>query len=227
MRLRIIFVFAFVSYLCKDVMAQESILDKIDYVYMEKLIELAKENYPNSKIQKIQESRSRAAVRAAKVSYLDIINISYFYRPEDRAALNPNNPFLFNGFQLGLSLSPGLFFQKPFEVKQAKSEYQIAQLETKNMEVALETVVKSSYYDYILTLNEVRTTTEEVQTARTLVDDLRVKFEKGEAELDRYTSARATLAANTTSLIRAEVNYLKRKDALEELIGMRLDEVKK
>lgn len=207
--------------------AQESIMGEIDYSQLENYIQLAKDNYPKSKILKVEENRSKSQVAAAKVSYLDLMNVSYFYRPADRAALNPDNPFVVNGFQFGVTLSPGVFFQKPFEVKQAKAEHEIAKLQRMDYERVLESEVKSRYYDYIYLLNELKVKTEEAQANKALFDDTRLKFERGEAELESYNTARSNFSVASTALSQVEVSFLKAKDALEEIIGMKLNEVQR
>jgi len=205
--------------------AQESIMGEINYEFLEKLITLAKENYPQSKMAKIQEERSKSAVTAAKVSYLDLINVSYFYRPENRTALNPENPFIFNGFQVGLSLSPGVFFQKPSEVKQAKAEYEMTLLQTKSFETTLTNDVKSRYYNYVQLLYELRIRTQESQDSKISFETIRVSYESGEAELEEYSQAKATATQAGLALVQTEINYLKAKDALEEIIGRKIEEV--
>ncbi len=206
--------------------AQESIMGEINYEFLEKLITLAKENYPQSKIVKIQESRSKSAVAATKVSYLDLINVSYFYRPENRTALNPENPFIFNGFQVGLSLSPGVFFQKPSEVKQAKAEYEIAMLQSKSYDATLENEVKSRYYNYVQLFHELRIRTQEAQDNKVSFETVRNSYESGEAELEDYNQGKATLTQAGLTLVQTEISYLKAKDALEEMIGRKIEDVK-
>ncbi|MGK6353294.1 TolC family protein [Parapedobacter sp. DT-150] len=205
--------------------AQESIMGEINYSQLESYIQLAKSNYPKSKILKVEEERSKSQVSAAKISYLDFVDVSYYYRPGDRAALNPDNPFVFNGFQFGITLSPGSFLQKPFEVKQAKAEHEIAKLQRLDYERVLESEVKSRYYDYIFLLNEIKVKTEEAQASKALFEDTRLKFERGEAQIESYSSARTNFTAASTALSQIEVNFLKAKDALEEIIGTTLNEV--
>lgn len=222
MKTKVLIVISLVSFYGLNLWAQESIMAEINYSQLETFIQLAKDNYPKNKIVRIQEERSKAAVSAARVSYLDLINVHYFYRPEDRTTLNPDNPFIINGFQFGVSLSPGIFFQKPYQVKQAKAEHQVMSLQREEYEFQLENEVKSRYYDYIFLLNEIKIKTGEAQALKALFDDTRLKFELGEAELDAYNNARANVANAVSTLTQTEVNFLKAKDSLEELIGVKI-----
>lgn len=208
-----------------NVSAQESIIDEIDYVFLEKLILIAKESNPQKKILEIQEKRSKSMVSAAKISYLDVLSVSYFYRPEDRYAYNPENPFVFNGFQLGVNLSPGTFFQKPSEIKQAKAEYEVAALENKRYEITLETEVKSRYYNYIFGLQQLKMRTSEAQDAKLSLESLRTRYESGEAELEEYNRVKQAGTQADLILAQSEIDYLKAKDALEEIIGRKINDV--
>jgi outer membrane protein TolC len=204
---------------------QQSIVSQINYNQLEKYIQSAKENYPRRQIMALNTEVLAADVPAAKVSYLDIFNASYIYRPDDGPAVNAINPYVVNGFQFGVNMSLGNFLQKPFQVKKAKSELKIAQLEQKEYDAVLTNEVKSRYYAYILHLNELKLKTQSAQDNKTVTDDMRYKFEKGEITLQAYNTTRISATGADSSRIQAEIDFLKAKDALEEIIGKKLEEV--
>jgi len=208
-----------------NVAAQESIFDDINLNVLEQLIELAKQNYPERQIYKQQENVSDLEVKASKWAYLDFVNVNFFYRPQDRSTINPENPYIVNGGQVGVSFNPGNYLQKPFQVKRAKAEREIAKLESEAFDTALANQVKGAYYDYVFSLNEITTGTQAAQDADAFLEDARLKFERGEIQIAEYTDARdARLSANS-ALKRAEVAYLKAKDALEALVGVDLSTI--
>src|SRR5690606_22026648 len=96
--------------------AQDSITEEINYNQLEMFIQMAKEHYPQRKIMDEQEKQAKNNVLVSNLSYLDIINVSYYWRPEDRQVLNLENPYVTSGFQFGLSLSPSALISKPFHV---------------------------------------------------------------------------------------------------------------
>ncbi|SEK62535.1 TolC family protein [Parapedobacter koreensis] len=211
--------------------AQESIMGEINYEYLEKLIDLAKKNYPRNQIMKIQGERSKAAVSAAKISYLDLIQASYFYSPAESylASSSPgtnNVSLILSGFQFGVVLSPGLFFQKPYTVKQAKAQYEVAMLETKNYQTVLEIEVKTRYYNYVLILNDLKVKNQEAQDSKFMLESAREQYELGEIELEDYNMRKGGATQAGLSLAQTEINFLKAKDALEEIIGVKLTDVK-
>ncbi|HEY0670568.1 MAG TPA: TolC family protein [Sphingobacteriaceae bacterium] len=206
-------------------LAQESIVAQINYNQLEKYIESAQKNYPRKQIFAQNTEVARNNVPIAQVSYLDILNASYIYRPDDATAINMVNPYVVNGFQFGVSLNVGNFLQKPFEVKKAKAELKVAQLEEKEYESVLANEVKTRYYNYIYHLNELKLRTQAAQDNKTVADDLRYKFEKGEITLQGYNTARVSSTGSSSDRIQAELEFLKAKDALEQIIGKKLEEV--
>lgn len=203
--------------------AQESIIQEVNYNQLQRLIELAKENYPRKKVLEAQEKKAKSGVPLAQVSLLEPLNASYIYRPEDKSAIDVNNPYLYNGFQFGVNLNLGSFLQKPFQIKQAKADYEIAKLENQEYNLLLATEVKSRYYAYIQAKSELKIKTQASQDTKSLYDDLKLKFERGQVTHESYSTARNTYAEANSDKVEAEVNFLKARDSLEEMIGVKLD----
>lgn len=209
-------------FLSVDAVAQESILPEIKYADLEKYISLAKQNYPRRKIFEERKTVIKTGIPIAQLSYLDMFNAAYFYRPDNRSIIDPVNPYNVNGFQFGINVTLGGLLQKPFQVKRAKSEYKISQLEAQEYDMQLETEVKKRYYDYIQQVSQLKINTQSAQDNKGVAESLRNKFEKGEITLDAYNQSRVAQSASSTAKIQAEINYLKAKDALEEIIGTKL-----
>ncbi|MCX2449875.1 TolC family protein [Pedobacter sp. PLR] len=213
-------------FLSLDTYAQESIIGDIKYADLEKYISLAKQNYPRRKALNETVTKAKAEIPITSLSYLDIFNGSYFYRPQDKTVLDPINPYNVNGFQFGINLNLGNFLQKPFNAKKAKSDLKIAQYQAEEYELAIEVEVKRRYYAYIQQLSQLKINTQSVQDNKNVADNLKYKFEKGEISLDIYNQSRINLSTSLTSKIQSEVSLLSAKDSLEEIIGVKLSEVK-
>lgn len=219
-------VLASLMLLSVDALAQESVIPQINQTDIEKYISLAKQNNHRKKTFEERSIGVKTAIPIAQLSYLDIFSASYFYRPQDRQVLDPINPYNVNGFQFGINVSLGSLLSKPFMVKRAKSEYKVAKLESEEYNAQLETQVKARYYDYILQLNQLKIFTQSAQDSKSVSQGLKNKFEKGEITLDNYNQSRIAQSAADISQIQAEINYLKAKDLLEEMIGVKLSDVK-
>jgi len=216
-----------ITFFALQVSAQETILTDINYGQLEKYVQLAKENYPRAKIVRAQMESVRLAIPMANVSYLDIFTASYFYRPEkNQDAINPNNPYSVNGFQFGINVNLGSVLMKPFQVKKAKADYKVAKLQTLDQDMFITTETKRRYYLYIQTASQLKISTQTAQDNKNISETSRHRFEKGEITLDNYNISRMLVSSSNTNKIQAEVNYLVAKDALEEMIGQKLTDVK-
>ncbi|WP_421943940.1 TolC family protein [Pedobacter sp.] len=206
--------------------AQETIIPEIKYADLEKYIELAKQNFPRAKSYQLRTESIKVGVTVASLSYLDIFNVSYFYRPGDRAVIDPVNPYNVNGVQFGVGVSLGGLLTKPFNVKKAKLDYEIAKLEQKDFELLLVNDVRIRYYDYIQQLSLLKLSSQIATDNKGVAESLRIRFEKGEITLDAYNQSRTMQFQSFQQKILAESTYLKSKDLLEQIIGVKLSEVK-
>lgn len=220
-------VFCLTSLISLNVSAQESLIDDVNYTQLEEYIALAKANYPRSKIMALNEKKSKDLVPMAALDIFNMVNASYYYRPSDKVAINPENPYVFNGIQYGIGVSLGTLVQKPFQIKQAKIDREIAKLEKADYEKTLVTEVKNRYYLYIYQLKELKLRTQAAQDAQVIADGVSLRFERGEVEMTDYTTAKTNLNSAISAKIQIEMTYLIAKDQLEEIIGKKLTEVGK
>ncbi|WP_343530506.1 TolC family protein [Pedobacter sp.] len=208
------------------VRAQDDIASQINPPLLQKYVDLAKEYYPKRKMYRASELSAKAKIGVAKAGYLESMNVSYFYRPDNAAIVDTTNPYSINGFQFGVYLNLGLFFRTPSLVKQAREEYNSASYLTKEYDILLETEVKQRYYEYLQWLSDLKVKNQAYIDNKTSSDGLRYKFEKGEVSLDVYTKAKALTSTSSSEKLQAELNMLKAKNSLEALIGKKLEEVK-
>jgi len=206
--------------------AQETITDEINYNTMEKLIQLAKEHYPQRKVISEQENIAKNNVTVANLSYLEPLNANYYWRPEEQKTINPENPYITNGFQLGININPSSLFAKPFQVKSAKSNHRIAQYQKEAYDAELEKQVKTRYYNYVLQLKEFKLKTMAAQTAKGSFLDISNSYQRGEITAEEYTEARDLIAESDYSKLEAEVAFLSARDDLEEIIGIKVADFK-
>lgn len=220
------FILVALMLLSLNTFAQETIIGDIKYSDLEKYIDLAQRNFPKAKTFDETVVKAKAELPITALSYLDIFNGAYFYRPQSKSVLDPVNPYNVNGFQFGVNVNLGMFLQKPFVAKKAKADLKIAQLQAAEYRTALTIEVKKRYYNYIQQINQLKIYTESAQDNKNVADNLKYKFEKGEIPLDTYNQSRINLTNANTLKVQTEVNYLTAKDALEEIIGMKLSDVK-
>src|SRR3546814_4167982 len=140
--------------------------------------------------------------------------------------MNIGNPYLVNGFQRGASLNLSTLFRTPGQVKQAKQQRTIAELELQEYELSLANKVKSQYYSYVMLNSQLAINTQSVQDNQLMLSQMQGQFELGEIDLETYNVAKSALSEAQSGLIQTAVEFLVAQDALESLIGTTLEEIK-
>lgn len=206
--------------------AQESMLGEVNYPLLEKYITLAKEYYPRKKVFEASIIAAKSRISTASMGYLEALNVSYIYRPENGLSVNLDNPYSVNGFQFGVNLNIGTFLKTPSLVKQSKQDYKIAILQDKEYSITLAEEVRNRYYEYLQLTHDLKLKTLTYADNQATSNSLKYKFEKGEITLDVYSNAKVLAANSNSEKLLTELNLLKAKSAIEALIGQRLEDVK-
>lgn len=210
--------------LFSKVYAQKSLLDDVSVPYLDTLIKIAKENYPRIKALDQEITVAQNTVNRAKISYLDLLGIYYFYTPQ-RTNSNIENPYFLNGFQVGFSFNIGTFLQKPYTVKISKNQLSIAKFQKDEYGLNLEANVKNRYYNYIQRVSIVKLRSQAVLDAQSSLSFIRNRFERGQETLDNYNRTLADLNTQNREKIIAESEMLSAKAFLEELLNKKLEEI--
>ncbi len=221
-----------------ELKAQETIMDQVNYTQLEHLVELANSNYPRAKVSSLAVDHAKEEVAINKASWFDALGftVNYFYRTQsgdDRTVIPPTeggavigtNP-LFNGFQFGVNLRLGEIAQKPAKIRQARVGVAMAEMENAEYQSLLKSEVKARYYEYLRCINELKIRSQSALDSKNTSDEVMGMFERGEVSLTDYNTARTNHAQANSLKIAAENELLKAKDGLEELIGVKLDQVK-
>ena len=114
----------------------------------------------------------------------------------------------------------------PFNVKTAKQELEITKNDVAEYNLTLSTEVKRRYITYIQALKMVQIASKAAVNAQSDVTLIKYRFERGEVTLSEYNSTLDRLGTQNLSKIQAEGNLLVAKASLEELLGVKLEEVK-
>ncbi len=225
MKLKMPSFFLLLLFASMRISAQESIIAEIDHAKVAKLVALAKEYNVQRQILEATEKTAKTNVTMSSLSFLNGVSASYYYRQRGSAVISDLDPYLLNGFQLGVGISLASLISTPAQIRQSKRQLQIARLQTEDFERTLENNVKARYYNYILLSNELRNRTIEVQDVRAQYERIQSSFELGETDFETYTAARSMLAAANSALVNTEVGFLVAKDELEALIGVPIESV--
>ncbi|MDO8994766.1 MAG: TolC family protein, partial [Daejeonella sp.] len=213
----------FLLLLCNSAKSQETMMTDISYVFLEKLIATAKENYPRMNNYEGRIKIAKTTVGQEQLSWLDAFSFSYIYNPNN--TLNLAVPRFFNGYQAAFNLNLSALLQKPGNVKQAKESVKLAQYDLDEYHLTLETEVKRRYFTYVQALSNLRLQTKLSSDALNVSNDVKTKFEKSEITYEQYTLMQMSYSGALQSKIAAESNFLIAKASLEELLTKKIEEI--
>ncbi len=203
--------------------SQETMMTDISYVFLEKLIATAKENYPRMNSFEGRIKAAKTTVGQEQLSWLDAFSFSYVYNPNN--TLDLVNPSFFNGYQAAFNFNLSAVLQKPGNVKLAKESVRLAQYDLDEYHLTLETEVKRRYFSYVQALSNLRLQTKLSSDALNVSNDLKTKFEKSEITFEQYTMYQMSYSGSLQSKIAAESNFLIAKASLEELLTKKIEEI--
>ncbi len=202
---------------------QESILQDVSEIFIDKLVILAKANYPKVKAYEHNINIAKLNISKAKVDWLSIATFNINESPTN--STSASSPSL-NGTQYGVGTSFGAILTKPYNVKAAKEELKIAELAQQEYNLNIETLVKQKYISYILQLKSLNWRLKALETAESTVKEVKHKFENGELKFDDYNRSLSLYSSAVQSRLDAEAAYLIAKCNLEEIIGIKIEDVK-
>lgn len=161
--------------------AQETIMNDISEDYIARLVARAEANYPQVKANQNQVNIALANVGKAKMSYLEAITFSYIYQPNgynsagSQSGGTTANLSTFNGVQAGLFFNLGSFLEKPYAVKEARQQLEIASNTQDQYYLTLTNMVKKRYYTYIGDIAMLKFATQATINAETVTNDIKQK----------------------------------------------------
>jgi outer membrane protein TolC len=204
--------------------AQETMMPEVSGTYLNKLIDIAKNNYVIVKINQKKIDLANINIQKANVSWFDIFSVTLNYSPTG-GSTSLNQPTL-SGFQIGLYINIGNLLQKPYLVKTSKEELEVAKLGKQEAINILEGEVKARYIKFVQTSVLLRVESKIAIEAESVVKEARYKFEKGEVTFETFTRALIYESDGRKKVIDAEANLLIAKASLETIVGKKLSEIK-
>jgi outer membrane protein TolC len=208
--------------------AQESSLIDVSYLYLEKLVAAAKENYPRVQIMNSEIAMAKSDLNAAKISWLEPFSFQYVARSNDANlnAVNITTADILTGYQFGVSFNPSSLLTKPSSIKKAKEQVVIAKLNQAEYFLQLEAIVKSKYFTFLQLQQSLGPANNAYKDAENNFKVIKSKYERGEASFLDFNSASMSYNDALQRKLQLEANYLSSKVALEELTVTRLENIK-
>jgi outer membrane protein TolC len=196
--------------------------------FAEKLVQIAWRNHPSNEVFRREVNVQGYEVKKSSVQWLDIIHVQgnlnqFVLNPESdiysRAAFFPK-------YNVHGDMSLAALFTIPYNTKQNKERVIIAQSQVNAQKLLVRNTVLKAYNEYLLREKIYKIQTQlalDNETSHKLVEQ---KFKSGEITFETYSMSLTTFSTTTLAQLESERDFKNSKLDLEQLIGMRLEDVR-
>lgn len=199
--------------------------------FEERLVQLAWENYSANRVFEHNMQAADKAVGMARWTWLEDIEFKINVNPrtiEDFGNFQvpeSGDANLFPWYNFGVTINPSIFVTTPGEVRLAEFEAAVARdnLKAQKLAIRSETLQRYAFYEH--NLEQLKHLSEAYETANSTFILMREKFNKGDAELEDFNDASAALVETQTGKMEGELQLKLTRIRVEEMIGLRLEEV--
>ncbi len=195
--------------------------------FEEKLVQLAWKNHPSNQLLSNNLQVAKHDTKIAASEWLNTIRITGNLNeftidqsdPNDRAQFFPR-------YNFGVQIPLGIFSGTSNQVKKGRQLEQVAQHNIDAQKLAVRAQVLMYYNNYLMYREILNLKSQELEEATSSFVLLEQRFKSGEEKYDRYSAGLSALNKVKIDRVQAQTNYLNAKLELEQLIGIKLEEVK-
>ena len=201
-----------------------------DLNFSERLVQLAWQNFAANRSFEIEVLSAEKSIKLAKLGWLDLVSMNLNVNSRTLETfgqfrvIEGDNQF-FPWYNVGISLSPSIFFQTPANVELARFTYEQSQVSVNAQKLRIRAETLTRYEVYKHNLEVVKAITESFEIANSGFILIRERFNRGDATMGEFNEANAAKIGALTGKMGAELQFNLAKISLEELIGMKLEEV--
>jgi outer membrane protein TolC len=197
--------------------------------FSEKLVQIAWANNPDNQILLHHVKASEYGEKLAKRNFLNQIsatgNLNEFNLNPPVDAKGVALPNFFPKYNFAASINFGNIFSDPIKVKRAKEETAIAVQNVNSRKLTLRAEVLRRYQTYITNKELLKVQTDAFEDASASFSLAEQKFKNGEIKIVDFNSALENFNARKSQKLIAERDFNISKIDIEELIGVRLEDV--
>lgn len=196
--------------------------------FAENLVQIAWRNHPTNEVFRREVNVASSAVKQSAAQWLDIFSfmgnlneftISPETAPYGRAAFYPR-------YNISARFSLGQFLSIPATNRINRERVVIAQSNVNAQKLVVRNTVLKAYNEYQLREKIYKVQSQlllDNETAHKLIEQ---RFKNGETNFETYSVSLTNYSNMTVGQLEAERNYRNAKLDLEQLIGMRLEDVR-
>ncbi len=195
--------------------------------FAEKLVRLAWKNNPANRILEREKTISEYEVKQARWSWLNEFrvqgNVNEFVLNE--SADVGNRADFFPKYNVTGQVRVGFFVDIPLETKKKKEEYYIAQSNIDLQKLGLRAEVLRRYEMYLMNRELLKVQTEATEDLFATFSIVEQNFKNGQATLEEYNRTLDRYNTQKIRKITAQGNFNRSKIEVEEIIGVKLEDV--
>jgi outer membrane protein TolC len=199
--------------------------------FAEKLVQIAWKNHPNNEIMRREVTVAEQGVKSSAAQWLDIFTV--------RGNLNEftlnqtmNNDIyygrstMYPRYNFGATISLGQFISIPANTKISKERAKIAEANVNSQKLIVRNSVLKAYNEYVLREKIYKVQSQLLMDNETSHKLIEQRFKNGETNFETYSLSLNNFSNVTVGHLESERNYKNAKLDLEQLIGMRLEDVR-
>ena len=201
-----------------------------DIVFAERLVQLAWQNYSENRNFELNILAADKAIGLAKAGWLDLLSFQLNVNSRTitsfgQFSVADEGSQFFPWYNIGVNLSPSRFVTTPAEVRLAEFEYEQSINNLHTQQLGLRAEVLTRYEIYRHNLEQLKVISENYETANSTFILIRERFNKGESTLEEFNSASLARIGALTGKMGGELELRIAKISLEELLGVKLEDV--
>ncbi|MBT1697409.1 TolC family protein [Fulvivirgaceae bacterium PWU4] len=194
----------------------------------EKLVQLAWKNHPSNETFRREVDIAEVTVRQSSAAWLDIISVA---GNMNEFTINPQSDIYGRSaywpkYNVRASISLGQLFTIPATTRVNRHRLMIAQANVNTQKLTVRNQVLKAYNEYVLREKMYKVQSQlllDNETSHKLIEQ---RFKNGETNFETYSLSLSNYTTMTVAQLEAERNYKNAKLDLEQLIGMRLEDVR-
>lgn len=196
--------------------------------FAEKLVRLAWINDPESEIARRNVTLAEYDVKLAGVDWLNIIS---FQGNLNEFNINPtrdvnNRSQFFPRYNVGARITMGMLFTIPINTKKSKEQWSVAEAMLNDQKLALRSNVLQLYNNYLMMEKIYKVQSELAMSAESAHQVGEDKFKEGSISFEEYATTKSSYNQAQVTFYQAEAAYKNAKILLEEVIGVKLEDVR-
>ncbi|HTJ49900.1 MAG TPA: TolC family protein [Cyclobacteriaceae bacterium] len=208
-----------------------------DAEFPEKLVQLAWKNHPSNEVFRREVNKAVLDKKRFTMDWLNIVNLQgninqyviddirgVEYTDKQQAAAD--RYAFYPKYNVRISINLGNFFTIPYDIKKSKQQIAITEANLNVQKLEIRANVLKAYNLFLMTEKAYKIQSQmlsDTESAHKLVEQ---KFKNGETTFENYVLSLNNFNRISIAILEAENAYKNSKLDLEQLIGLKVEEVR-